>query len=129
MKLKLDLKGDITPFSSFLKTFAKVRSSLLLEIDTNQKAFISKVFSEDRASVLYSAISFEDCNMTVVSHDGEKELGKNRIKAGILIQLPKFIKIVERLGADHFRGCEKLMLPDISFGPTLSLSQISTSPV
>lgn len=100
MKLKLDLKGDITPFSSFLKTFAKVRSSLLLEIDTNQKAFISKVFSEDRASVLYSAISFEDCNMTVVSHDGEKELGKNRIKAGILIQLPKFIKIVERLGAD-----------------------------
>lgn len=100
MKLKLNLKGDISPFVSYLKTFAKVRSSLLLEIDTNQKAFVSKVFSEDRASVLYSAISFDNCNMTVVSHDGENEIGANRIKAGILIQLPKLIKIVERLGAD-----------------------------
>lgn len=96
----MNLKGSINPFVSYLKTFAKVRSSLLLEIDTSQKAFVSKVFSEDRASVLYSAISFEDCNMTVLSNDSEKELAGNRIKAGILIQLPKFIKIVERLGAD-----------------------------
>lgn len=100
MELQLNLKGDVTPFVSYLKTFAKVRSSLLLEIDTNENVFVSKVYSEDRASVLYSAITFEDCNITVISHEGENELGTNRIKAGILIQLPKFIKIIERVGAD-----------------------------
>lgn len=100
MHLKLTLNGSVDPFANYLKNFAKIRPSLLIEIDTNLKAFVAKTFSEDRAAVRFSAIPFTDCNMTVVSHDGEKELGQNRIKAGILIQLPKLIKIVERFGAD-----------------------------
>lgn len=98
MHLKLTLNGSVDPFVNYLKNFAKIRPSLLIEIDTNSKAFIAKTFSEDRAAVRFSAIDFEKCNMVISEHDGENELGDNRIKAGILIQLPKLIKIVERFG-------------------------------
>ena len=100
MHLKLTLNGSVDPFVNYLKNFNKIRPSLLLEIDTNQKAFVAKTFSEDRASVRFSAIAFDTCNMTIVEHEGEDELGENRIKAGILIQLPKLIKIIERFGQD-----------------------------
>lgn len=99
MQLKLNLNGSVDPFVNYLKNFAKIHPSLLIEIDTNLKAFVAKTFSEDRGSVRFSSITFDDCNMTIVSHDGEKELGENRIKAGILFQLPKLIKIVERFGS------------------------------
>ena len=100
MHLKLTLNGSVDPFVNYLKNFAKIRPSLLIEIDTKLKAFVAKTFSEDRASIRFSAISFDDCNMTVTAHEDEKELGDNRIKTGILIQLPKLIKIVERFGDD-----------------------------
>ena len=100
MHLKLNLRGSVDPLVTYLKNFAKIRPSLLIEIDTNSKSFVAKTFSDDRASVRFSAISFADCNITVVANDGEKELGKNRIKAGILIQLTKLIRIIERFGAD-----------------------------
>lgn len=100
MHLKLTLNGSVDPFVNYLKNFVKIRPSLLIEIDTNEKAYVAKTFSEDRASVRFSAISFDKCNMSIVKNDGEAELGNNRIKTGILIQLPKFIKIVERFGSD-----------------------------
>lgn len=100
MQLKLNLSGSVDPFVSWLKNFAKIRPSLLIEIDTQMKSFVAKTFSEDKAAVRFSAITFDDCNMTVLAHDGEKEIGTNRIKAGILVQLSKFIRIVERVGAD-----------------------------
>lgn len=100
MQLKLNLSGSVDPLVNYLKNFAKIRPSLLIEIDTNTKSFVAKTFSEDRASVRFSAISFADCNITVVSNDGEKELGTNRVKTAILIQLPKLIKIMERFGSD-----------------------------
>lgn len=100
MTLKLNLNGSVDPFVNYLTNFAKIRPSLLIEIDTNIKSFVAKTFSEDRASVRFSAISFEDCNMSIVSNDGEEELGDKRIKAGILIQLVKLIKILKRFGED-----------------------------
>ena len=100
MHLKLNLRGSVDPLVTYLKNFAKIRPSLLIEIDTNSKSFVAKTFTEDRASVRFSAISFADCNTTVISNDGEKEVGQNRIKVGILIQLTKLIRIVERFGAD-----------------------------
>ena len=100
MHLKLTLNGSVDPFVNYLKNFAKIRPSLLIEIDTKLKAFVAKTFSEDRASIRFSAISFDACNVTITSHENEKELGDNRIKTGILIQLPKLIKIVERFGSD-----------------------------
>ena len=100
MLLKLNLNGEVGPFINYLKNFAKIRPSLLIEIDTTSNAFIAKTFSEDRASVRYSLISFSDCNMMVVKNEGESELDNKRIKAGILIHLPKLIKILERFGSD-----------------------------
>lgn len=100
MHLKLTLNGGVDPFVSYLKNFVKIRPSLLIEIDTNAKAFVAKTFTEDRASVRFSAIPFDKCNMVVVENTGESELGTNRIKAGILLQLPKLIKILEQFGSD-----------------------------
>ena len=100
MHLKLTLNGSVDPFVNYLKNFAKIRPSLLIEIDTKLKAFVAKTFSEDRASIRFSANSYDACNVTITSHENEKELGDNRIKTGILIQLPKLIKIVERFGSD-----------------------------
>lgn len=100
MHVKLNLTGSVDTFVTYLKNFAKIRPSLLIEIDTNQRAFIAKTFSEDRASVRFSAVSFENCCMNVVEHEGEETLGKNRIKAAIIQQLPKFIRIIERFGSD-----------------------------
>ena len=43
---------------------------------------------------------FDDASITVVSDDGEKERGDNRIKLGILHHLKKLIQIIERFGSD-----------------------------
>jgi hypothetical protein len=100
MHLKLNLNGSVDPFVNYLKNFAKIRPSLLIEIDTNERAFVAKTFTEDRGSVRFSAIGFNKCNMTIVENTGENTLGKERIKAGILIQLPRLIKIIEQFGAN-----------------------------
>lgn len=100
MQLKLTLNGSVKPFINYLENFEKIRSSLLIEIDTTEKAFVAKTYTEDRSSVRFSAISFEDCNMSIVSNDGENELGTNRIKAGIFMQLAKLIKIVKTFGTN-----------------------------
>lgn len=100
MHLKLNLNGSVDPFVNYLKNFAKIRPSLLIEIDTNERAFVAKTFTEDRGSVRFSAIGFNKCNMTIVENTGENTIGTERIKAGILIQLPRLIKIIEQFGAN-----------------------------
>lgn len=97
--LKLNLNGNSEPLVNYLKTFAKIQNSLLLEIDTELKVFVAKIFTRDRAAIRFSSISFEDCSISIVS-DSCKERGTNRIKVGILIQLSKLIKMIERFGAD-----------------------------
>ena len=100
MRLKLNLNGSADPFINYLKSYLRIRESLLLEIDTNLRAFVAKVFTEDKSSIRFSSITFDEANVSIVSDDGESERGDNRIKVGILIQLKKFIQIVERLGSD-----------------------------
>ena len=100
MLLRLNLKGSVEPFISYLKNYLRIRESLLLEIDTNTRAFVAKTYTEDKSSVRFSSIMFDDANITIVSDDGEETRGDSRIKVGILIQLKKFIQIIERLGAD-----------------------------
>lgn len=97
--LKLNLNGNSEPLVNYLKTFAKIQNSLLLEIDTELKVFVAKIFTRDRAAIRFSSISFEDCSISIVS-DSCKERGTDRIKVGILIQLSKLIKMIERFGAD-----------------------------
>jgi len=100
MTLKLNLNGSAEPFISYLKSYLRIRESLLLEIDTNIRAFVAKTFTEDKSSIRFSSIMFDDANVSIVSDDGEQERNGTRIKVGILIQLKKFIQIVERLGSD-----------------------------
>ena len=97
--LKLNLNGNSESLVNYLKNFAKIQNSLLLEIDTEKKVFVAKIFTKDRGAIRFSSISFEDCSISIVS-DNSKERGANRIKVGILIQLTKFIKMLERFGAD-----------------------------
>lgn len=98
--LKLDLHGSVKPFTDFLKGFARIGDSLLLEVDTENKIFVSKVFTADKGSGRFSSIPFSECNITVMSDDGEEEREGARIKMGIFIQLDKFIKIIKRFGED-----------------------------
>lgn len=99
MQLKLNLNGSVDPFISYLKNYLRIRESLLLEIDTNMRAFVAKTFTEDKSSVRFSSILFDDANVVVVSDDAEDVRNGSRVKVGILIQLKKFIQIVERLGS------------------------------
>lgn len=100
MLLKLNLNGSAEPFISYLKNYLRIRESLLLEIDTKTRAFVAKTYTEDKSSVRFSSIMFDDANVKIVSDDGEETRGESRIKVGILIQLKKFIQIIERLGSD-----------------------------
>ena len=97
--LKLNLNGSSEPLTNYLKSFAKIQNSLLLEIDTDAKVFVAKIFTRDRSAIRFSSISFEECCISIVS-DNSKERGTARIKAGILIQLNKLIKMIERFGSD-----------------------------
>ena len=100
MLLKLKLIGSVEPLANYLKSYARIRESLLLEIDTQKKAFVAKTFTEDHSAIRFASLSFEDANIVIVSDDGETERAGARIKVGILIQFKKFIQMVERFGSD-----------------------------
>lgn len=100
MQLKLRLSGSAEPFVNYLKSYSRIRESLLLEVDTKQRAFVAKTFTEDKSAIRFASITFEEAKMTVVSDDGEAEREDKRIKVGILIQLKKLIQIVERFGSE-----------------------------
>ena len=117
MTLKLNLNGSADPFINYLKSYLRIRESLLLEIDTNLHAFVAKTFTEDKSSIRFSSISFDDANVSIVSDNGEDERNGSRIKVGILIQLKKFIQIVERLGSDVNEKGESNFNIEIDYEP------------
>ena len=117
MTLKLNLNGSADPFINYLKSYLRIRESLLLEIDTNLRAFVAKTFTEDKSSIRFSSISFDDANVSIVSDNGEEERNGSRIKVGILIQLKKFIQIVERLGSDVNEKGESNFNIEIDYEP------------
>lgn len=97
--LKLNLNGNSEPLVNYLKNFAKIQNSLLLEIDTDMKVFVAKIFTKERSAIRFSSISFEDCSISILSDNGN-DRGTARIKAGILVKLNMLIKMIERFGAD-----------------------------
>ena len=117
MTLKLNLNGSAEPFINYLKSYLRIRESLLLEIDTNLRAFVAKTFTEDRSSVRFSSITFDEASVSIVSDNGEEERNGERIKVGILIQLKKFIQIVERLGSDVNEKGESNFNIEIDYEP------------
>jgi hypothetical protein len=96
MQLKLNINGSAEPFIKYLEDFYRIRQDLLLEIDPTEQRFVCKISTDARSCVRYSSITFEECNMRIISHTGAEELQTDRIKAGILSQLNKFISIIKR---------------------------------
>lgn len=117
MQLKLNLSGSAEPLINYLKSYARIRESLLLEVDTNARAFVAKAFTEDKSSIRFASITFEEANISVVSDDGADERGQNRIKVGILLRLKKFIQIIERFGADADSDGKSVFDFIITYGP------------
>lgn len=120
MTLKLNLNGSADPFISYLKSYLRIRESLLLEIDTNVRAFVAKTFTEDKSSIRFSSIMFDDANVSIVSDNGENERKGSRIKVGILIQLKKFIQVVERFAADADENGNSNFTIDINYDPLMN---------
>lgn len=100
MQLKLKLNGSAEPFTKYLVSYSRIRESLLLEIDTAQRAFVAKTFTEDKSAIRFASLTFDEANIQIVSDNGEEERAGKRIKVGILIQLKKLIQIVERFGSE-----------------------------
>ena len=99
MELKLHLDGSVEPFTNYLKNFLRIRESILLEIDTNQRAIVAKTYSDDHSSVRFASITLEDAKLSIVSDANEADRNGARIKAGILLQLKRFIQVIERFGS------------------------------
>lgn len=93
------MNGNSEPLVNYLKNFAKIQNSLLLEIDTEMKVFVAKIFTKERSAIRFSSISFEECSISILSDNGN-DRGTARIKAGILVKLNMLIKMIERFGAD-----------------------------
>ena len=81
MKLKLNLSGSAEPLINYLKSYLRIRDSLLLEIDTEKRAFVAKTFTDDRSAVRFASLMFDDAAITVVSDDGNKFEGVNSYDA------------------------------------------------
>lgn len=103
MELKLKSTGEISPFIDWLKKYNKITNSILLEIDPCEESFIAKTFTEDKACVRYSKIKFDECGLELLSNNNESSLpAGTRIKLGILLMFPKFIKIIESYSGIDF---------------------------
>ena len=117
MQLKLKLNGSAEPFTNYLKSYSRIRESLLLEIDTTQRAFVAKTFTEDKSAIRFASITFDEANVKIVSDDGEADRGETRIKVGILLQLKKLIQIVERFGSETDKDGNSDFEINISYEP------------
>jgi hypothetical protein len=79
---------NVKPFTSWLKRFSSIDTSLLLEIDEKDSKFLAKSYDEQRSIVKYSEISFADAGFVV------KKKEAKRIKAGIY-NISRLMKIMD----------------------------------
>ena len=107
MKLIFKNSGPTENFSNWLKQFKDISSSILIEVDLEERKFIAKSYTEDKALIRYSFITFDECNLKVDSmkDDSNKKmqsLDGKRVKVGIFLILPKFITVVDTFSpVDH----------------------------
>lgn len=83
-------------FTGWLKRFASVDKTLLLEIDGDSSQFIAKTYNEDHSVVKMSRIKFDDAGLTVKSLNETK-----RVKVGIF-NIPRLNKIIEQFSDEEF---------------------------
>ena len=66
MELIFKNTGQTTGFSSWLKSFKEIQTSLLIECDLKESCFISKAFTTDHSVVKYGKISFDDAGFELL---------------------------------------------------------------
>ena len=87
---------NVKAFSNWLKRFALIDNSLLLEVDTSNSFFIAKTYNEERSVVKMSSIRFDEAGLlSKVSKDTK------RIKIG-LFNIPRLIKIMDQFNDAEF---------------------------
>lgn len=104
MELILKSVGSTSKFVNWLKGFKDIYHSLLLEIDLDEQAFITKCFPTSKAVVKYSKITFEEAGYEFVKildnagvdfdwkdHNPETS---GRINLGIYQILSKFTDVI-----------------------------------
>jgi hypothetical protein len=87
---------NVKPFSAWLKKFASIENSLLIEVDEAGKCFTAKSYNEEKSVVKYSKISFIDSGLIPKKQSSDPQL----IKVGIY-NIPRVIKSL-----DHFLSGE-----------------------
>lgn len=113
MELIFKNTGETTGFSNWLKSFNEIQNSLLIEVDLKDQCFISKGFTSDHTVVKYGKISFDEAALELT---GIKDEDKNiltvdewnktyniRIKVGIFMILPKFIKVIDTFSGTDYK--------------------------
>ena len=108
-----NINTNTTGFSNWLKSFNEIQSSLLIECDLKEHSFISKGFTVDHTVVKYGKISFDDAgfellnitdnNKNTYSLDEWNKKYNVRIKIGIFMILPKFIKVIDTFSPTDFK--------------------------
>ena len=112
MELLFKSTEQSTAFSNWLKSFNEIQNSLLIEVDLKNQYFISKGFTSDHTVVKYGKISFSNAclDLTGIKDDNKKvwdlerwnEQHDIRVKVGIFMILPKFIKVIDTFcGTDY----------------------------
>ena len=87
---------NVKPFSAWLKKFASIENSLLIEVDETNKCFTAKSYNEEKSVVKFSKISFEDSGLTLKKESKDPQF----VKVGIY-NIPRVIKSL-----DHFLSGE-----------------------
>lgn len=96
-KKTLEFTGkNVKVFTDWLKRFALIDNSFLLEVDSQNSSFIAKTYNEERSVVKMSSIDFEKAELT--SKDSKES---KRIKVGIF-NIPRLIKIMDQFNAADF---------------------------
>jgi hypothetical protein len=88
---------NVKSFTTWLKKFALVNNSVLLEVDKNNREFIAKIHNDERSVVKFSRISFEDAGLGVITKDPIPQ----RIKVGIY-HIPRLIKSIDQFSSGEF---------------------------
>jgi hypothetical protein len=87
---------NVKAFTNWLRRFASIDNSLLLEIDEKTSMFIAKTYDDERSVVKMSSIKFDEAGLTTKLNKDSK-----RIKVGIF-NIPRLIKIIDQFSDMEF---------------------------
>ncbi|MFA5153346.1 MAG: hypothetical protein WC554_12355, partial [Clostridia bacterium] len=82
------------PFTAWLKRFASIDNTLLLEIDEVNSLFSSKIYNEEHSCIKFSKISFDEAGFTVKSNKDPK-----KIRVG-LFNISRLIKVIDQFNTE-----------------------------